>query len=174
MKKSRTTEDITLMKAGPDEVKGIARVCSEGWRATYGYLEDESYVNSVIEEYYNEKRIENEVTEFSENWHGYFVAKEDGEVAGAIGGGTIGEEIGEIFVFYMDPNKRNRGIGSKLLNYYTDYQKNIGIKEQWLSAQKGNEKAIPFYEAKGFIKQSEKISESSKTHVSIRYMRHIE
>ncbi len=161
------------MKAGPDEVKGIARVCSEGWCATYGYLEDESYVNSVIEEYYNVNRIENEVTQFSENWHGYFVAKKDGEVVGAIGGGTIAAELVEIFVFYMDPNKRNRGIGTKLLNYYTDYQKILGIKEQWLSAQKGNEKAIPFYEAKGFVKQSEKTSEGSGKHVSIRYMREI-
>ncbi|WP_260858704.1 hypothetical protein [Fictibacillus phosphorivorans] len=59
------------------------------------------------------------------------------------------------------------------MNYYTDYQKNIGIKEQWLSAQKGNEKAIPFYEAKGFIKQSEKISEGSGKHMSIRYIREI-
>jgi GNAT superfamily N-acetyltransferase len=173
MKKSRILEDITLMKAGPDEVKGIARVCSEGWHATYGYLEDEAYVNRVIEEYYNENRIENEVTEFSENWHGYFIAKENGEVVGAIGGGTIGKEIGEIFVFYMNPNKRNRGIGSKLLNYYTEYQKKLGIKEQWLSAQKGNEKAIPFYEAKGFVKQSEKRSEGSGKHLSIRYMREI-
>ena len=102
-----------------------------------------------------------------------FRAKEDGEVVGAIGGGTIGEETGEIFVFYMDPNKRNRGIGTKLLNYHTDYQKNLGIKEQWLSAQKDNEKAIPFYEAKGFVKQSEKRSEGSGKHLSIRYMREI-
>ncbi|WP_231620377.1 GNAT family N-acetyltransferase [Fictibacillus sp. 26RED30] len=173
MDKIAIIEGLILMKAGPEDVKGIARVCSEGWRATYGYLEDEAYVNRVIEEYYNEKRIEKEVTVFTEGWHGYFVAKEDGEVVGAIGGGTIGEETGEIFVFYMDPNKRNRGIGSKLLNYYTDYQKNLGIKEQWLSAQKDNEKAIPFYEAKGFVKQSEKRSEGSGKHLSIRYMREI-
>lgn len=173
MDKIAITEGLTFMKAGLDEVKGIARVCREGWRATYGYLEDEVYVNRVIEEYYNERRIETEVTEFSKGWHGYFVAKEEGEVVGAIGGGTIGEEIGEIFVFYMDPNKRNRGIGSKLLHYYTDYQKDLGIKEQWLSAQKDNEKAIPFYEAKGFVAQSEKISESSDTYISIRYKRNI-
>jgi GNAT superfamily N-acetyltransferase len=173
MVKIVVSEGLTFKKAGPEEVKGIARVCSEGWRATYGYLEDEKYVNDVIKEYYNEDRILNEVTEFNESWHGYFVAKENGEVVGAIGGGMIGEEIGEIFVFYMDPNKRNRGIGTKLLNYYTNYQKKLGIKEQWLSAQKGNEKAIPFYEAKGFVKQSEKRSEGSKKHVSFRYMREI-
>ncbi|KZE68846.1 acetyltransferase [Fictibacillus phosphorivorans] len=167
------TANIIFKKAGTEDVSGIARVCREGWRATYGYLEDEAYVNQVIEEYYNEDRILKEVTEFSDYWHGYFVAKENGQVVGAIGGGTTGEKAGEIFVFYMDPIKRNMGIGSQLLNYYTNYQKNLGIKEQWLSAQKDNEKGIPFYEAKGFVKQSEKMSEGSDKYISIRYMREI-
>jgi GNAT superfamily N-acetyltransferase len=163
---------LTLKKAGSEHVGGIAKVCSEGWRATYGYLEDEAYVEQVIEEYYNVNRILKEVTEFSEYWHGYFVAEEEGKVVGAIGGGTTGEAIGEIFVFYIDPNKRGKGIGSKLLNFYTDYQKSLGINEQWLSAQKDNEKGIPFYEAKGFVKQSEQDSEGTN-HISYRYMRKI-
>ena len=65
---------LTLKKAGTEHVEGIAKVCSEGWRATYGYLEDEAYVEQVIEEYYNQDRILKEVTEFSEHWHGYFIA----------------------------------------------------------------------------------------------------
>lgn len=167
------TAGFIVRKAGPEDVSGIARVCREGWKATYEYLEDEEYVNQVIEEYYNEARILKEVTEFSDYWHGYFVAKENEQVVGAIGGGTTGEKIGEIFVFYMDPVKRNMGIGSQLLNYYTNYQKKLGIKEQWLSAQKDNEKGIPFYEAKGFVKQTEKMSEGSVNYISIRYMREI-
>ncbi|MBY6037772.1 GNAT family N-acetyltransferase [Fictibacillus nanhaiensis] len=165
--------NLTIKKAGPEHVQGIAKVCSEGWRATYGYLRDEAYVDQVIQEYYNEERLYKEVTESNDDWHGYFIAEEEGVVVGAIGGGTTGEGIGEIFVFYMDPLKRNRGIGSQLLNYYTDFQKSLRINEQWLSAAEGNEKGIPFYEAKGFVKQSEKISEGSTDHISYRYMRKI-
>ncbi|OOE12820.1 GNAT family N-acetyltransferase [Fictibacillus arsenicus] len=168
----RELASLTLKKAGTEHVAGIAEVCSQGWRATYGYLEDDAYVEQVIEDYYNHDRILKEVTEFSEHWHGYFIAEEDGQVVGAIGGGTSGNQTGEIYVFYMDPHKRGLGIGSKLLSFYTDYQKSLGIKEQWVSAQKGNMKGIPFYEAKGFVKQSEKVSKRSG-HISFQYMRKI-
>jgi GNAT superfamily N-acetyltransferase len=163
---------LTLKKAGTDHVEGIAKVYSDGWRATYGYLEDDAYVEQVIKDYFNQDRVLKEVTEFSEQWHGYFVAEGDGQVVGAIGGGTTGSQRGEIFVFYMDPDKRGLGIGSKLLSFYTEYQKSLGIKEQWVSAQKGNDKGIPFYEAKGFVKQSEKVSKRTH-HISFRYMRKI-
>jgi GNAT superfamily N-acetyltransferase len=172
VEKMKNLAGLTLKKAGTEHVAGIAKVCSEGWRATYGYLEDDAYVEQVIEDYYNHDRILKEVTEFSEDWHGYFVVEEEGHVAGAIGGGTTGDGIGEIYVFYMDPDKRGLGIGSKLLSFYTDYQKSLGIKEQWVSAQKGNEKGIPFYEARGFVKQSEKVSRRTG-HISFQYMRKI-
>uniref|UniRef100_UPI003EB8E09C hypothetical protein n=1 Tax=Bacillus cytotoxicus TaxID=580165 RepID=UPI003EB8E09C len=63
-----------------------------------------------------------------------------------------------------------------LIDYFTGIQKEKGIVEQWVSVAKGNEKGIPFYEAKGFVKQFERPSQGSteeEATVSYRYFRNI-
>ncbi|MBM7633412.1 GNAT family N-acetyltransferase [Geomicrobium sediminis] len=52
------------------------------------------------------------------------------------------------------PDRRNEGIGSKLLAEITKQQLTLGATEQWVSVQQHNEKGIPFYKAKGFIYQT--------------------
>ncbi len=106
----------------------------------------------MIKEFYNKERILDEVTKPNRHWGGYFVAVENDEVIGAGGGGMIGETEGEIFVLYLNPHRRNEGMGTILLEAITKQQKQeYNATTQWVSVQKGNLKGIPFYEAKGFI-----------------------
>ncbi|MFP3472702.1 GNAT family N-acetyltransferase, partial [Micrococcus sp. SIMBA_144] len=77
------------------------------------------YIERVIEEFYNEERILQEVTTSDRDWGGYYVAVENGEVLGAGGGGMIGKTEGELFVLYLDPSRRNEGIGTLLLEATT-------------------------------------------------------
>ncbi len=143
---------IHIIKAKPDHVEGISKVCSDGYWATYSETHSEMYIKGIIEEFYNRERIQKEVLETSKEWGGYFVALEGYEVIGAGGGGMIEETSGEVFVLYLDPSRRNEGIGTMLLDAITKQQKEeFNAKEQWVSVAKGNQKAIPFYEAKGFI-----------------------
>lgn len=170
------TNKIQVVRADISHVEGIAKVCTDGWLATYEGLHSQEYIDRVIEEYYNHERIHKEVLTNDENWYGWFVALENGQVVGAIGGGTTGEKCGEIFVLYLDPNRRREGIGTLLVDNFTEIQKEKGIIEQWVSVAKGNEKGIPFYEAKGFVKQSERPSQGSteeESVVSCRYCRNI-
>ncbi|PEA55602.1 GNAT family N-acetyltransferase [Bacillus pseudomycoides] len=167
---------MQVVRADISHVEGIAKVCADGWLATYEGLYSQEYIDRVIEEYYNHERIYKEVLTNNENWYGWFVALENGQVVGAIGGGTTGEKCGEIFVLYLDPNRRREGIGTLLVDHFTEIQKEKGIVEQWVSVAKGNEKGIPFYEAKGFVKQSERPSQGSTEEeqaVSYRYCRNI-
>jgi ribosomal protein S18 acetylase RimI-like enzyme len=61
----------------------------------------------------------------------------------------INDTAGEVFVLYLGPNRRNEGIGTMLLEAITKQQKEeYNASEQWVSVQKGNEKGIPFYEAR--------------------------
>ncbi|MGF7127417.1 GNAT superfamily N-acetyltransferase [Natronobacillus azotifigens] len=54
-------------------------------------------------------------------------------------------EVGELFVLYLDPTRRNEGIGTKLLDAITQQQKEeFGAEKQWVSVQKGNRKGILF------------------------------
>ncbi|MDM5154919.1 GNAT family N-acetyltransferase [Bacillus sp. DX1.1] len=167
---------VEFRKAKLEDVQGIIKVCSDGYRNTYPELLPQYYIESTIKEFYNEKRVKNEIINISQEWNGWFVAVEDGEIIGAGGGGFIGEEIAELFVIYLDPHRKREGVGSRLLSVITNDQIERGAKEQWVSVAKDNFMGIPFYEAVGFIYQNERpayglpVDEDFK---SIRYKRNL-
>lgn len=84
---------------------------------------------------------------------------------------------GEVYVFYLKPTMRGRGVGTRLLNYFTKIQKHTyGAQEQWVAVAKGNVYGIPFYEARGFIFQHEEQSYGStegNNDISLKYKREI-
>ena len=168
---------IQIMKANLNHVEGIVKVCSDANWATYTGIRSETYIKRIIKEFYNIARIEKEVTETSRDWGGYIVAVEDGQVIGAIGGGMISDTVSEVYVLYIDPNRRNEGIGTLLLDALTKQQKEqYQAAEQWVSVAKGNDKGIPFYEAKGFVfkhEQSEYGNAENENYISLRYYRKI-
>ncbi|WP_229720305.1 GNAT family N-acetyltransferase [Oceanobacillus neutriphilus] len=164
------------MKANDSHVKGISSVCIRAYWATYGETHSKEWIEKVIR-VYNRARILREVSESNRDWGGYFVAIENGKVVGAAGGGMIDEEIGELFVIYADPDRRNEGIGSGLLNTITKQQKEeYGAQSQWVFIQKGNMKGIPFYKSKGFKFQSEnipKVYPEFPARIKLRYSREV-
>lgn len=168
---------MIVTSAGPEHVKGIAQVCSKAYRLTYALTHSESYIERVIQEFYNEERIFEEVMNTGREWCGYFVALENNKVIGAGGGGMISENSGEIFVLYIEPERRNEGIGSALLEAITKQQKeSFGAEVQWVSVQEDNEKGIPFYEARSFQfshKQPGYGNSNEEDYVSLRYYREI-
>lgn len=166
---------IEVRKAEPKDVEGIAKVCSDGYWATYEDLSSKVYITRIISTFYNRERIHKEVMETSREWGGYFVAVDNDEVVGAIGGGMINDTAGEVFVLYINPDRRNEGIGTKLLDVLTKQQKEeFAASEQWVSVAKGNQKGIPFYEAKGFIFKKEQDTYGNvegESYTSLRYCR---
>ncbi|KHE72372.1 GNAT family N-acetyltransferase [Halobacillus sp. BBL2006] len=165
---------ITVEKAGREHVKGIIDVCTKGYWFTYQETHSAEYIRRVVNEFYNEERVMREVTETTRDWGGYFVALDGGNVVGACGGGMTGETIGEIFVLYIDPQRRNEGIGSALLHALTQQQHEYGAIEQWVSVQKGNIKGIPFYQRRGFKEkgiQQGYANKEEESYLSIRFAR---
>ncbi|MGG1848552.1 GNAT family N-acetyltransferase [Bacillus wiedmannii] len=167
---------ITVQKANLKHVEGISEVCTNGYKATYEDSHSNEYIERIIKEFYNHDRIRMEITSPDESWDGWFVAVENNKVLGAIGGGMISKNKGEIFVLYLDPNRRGEGIGTLLLNALTQVQKQNGVCEQWVSVAKGNQKGIPFYVARGFVFQHEQEGYSNKgeeKYISNKYYRKV-
>ncbi|KAA0550051.1 GNAT family N-acetyltransferase [Bacillus sp. BGMRC 2118] len=151
----------------------MARVCSKGYRQTYNQLCTKEYIERTIEKFYNIERLQSKVKK-PEGWDGWVVAVENNKVLGAGGGGMIGDNEGEVFVLYLDPTRRGEGIGTLLLEEITRVQIENGAKYQWVSVLKDNNKGIPFYEARGFIFQSEMKTYATKntdSYISLRYKR---
>ena len=143
---------MEIVQATPEDAEAISRMCSTAWRETYQELFASEYIDRIVAEYYNLERITKEVTgPPRREWGGYIVAKENGEVVGAIGGGMTATAVGEVFVLYLNPARLGQGIGTQLLKALTEQQRGFGATEQWVSVEKRNSKGVPFYLAKGFV-----------------------
>lgn len=130
----------------------ISQICSAAYRRTYPGLLSAETIEDVILRYYAPERIRAEVPAAPPGWSGYLVAEDDsGVVVAAGGGGLTAEGLGEVFVLYVDPDRRGAGFGTAVLELLTRQQREAGAVEQWVSVQKGNALGIPFYEARGFV-----------------------
>ncbi|WP_240793303.1 GNAT family N-acetyltransferase [Psychrobacillus vulpis] len=172
----KLNEVITRQAILGDE-QGIVDVCVAAQWNTYKELYTVEYIESIIEKYYTTERIKEEITSTSRDWNGYYVALLNNRIVGAIGGGVDEEGVAEVYVFYLDPQKRGEGIGTKLLQSFTEIQRNqYNAHEQWVSVAKGNDLSIPFYEARGFVFQMEEEpyeSNQENNVQSLRYKREI-
>ena len=167
---------IIIRRAETHDAEGIARVCAAGWRDTYRGLKEPERIEAVIAEYYTPERIRGEIA-LREGWDGWIVAVEEDTVIGAGGGGMIEPGVGEIFVLYLDPNRRGEGTGTLLLDAITDQQQAHGAREQWVSMEPENTKGLPFYYARGFQvrgKRPELGRAPEVGRISLRLMRRLE
>lgn len=146
-------QGMEVRRARLEDVTGIIKVCSDGWRETYQDLVPQSYIEQVVADYYNEERVTREYAEDTPYYHGYWVAEKDDEVLGCIGGGIDEQNAGHVYVFYVHLDVKRQGIGTALLEAFTAYQKRAyGITEQWItSLMEGNRIGEAFYEKNGFI-----------------------
>ncbi|WP_211655887.1 GNAT family N-acetyltransferase [Planococcus sp. MSAK28401] len=167
---------MDIRKALAQDATGIRSVCAAGNRSTYPGLLPQHEIERVIEKFYNEQRILGEIHNTSQDWNGWFVAVENGEVIGAGGGGFTDKTVAEVYVLYLDPDRKYQGIGTKLLEAITQDQLAHGAQTQWVAVAKGNGMAIPFYEARGFVFQSEEAAydmPEGENQRSLRYKRNI-
>ena len=81
--------------------------------------------------------------------------------------------VGEVFVLYIDETYRYQGIGRRLLKALTQQQLAHDATEQWVSVQKGNQRGIPFYKARGFVFQEEMttLTDTKEKQVSLQSAR---
>lgn len=141
---------IKVRFATKEDAKHISDICSKAWEVTYADIYSKEYIDKVIEEFYNIERITKESSESSPHWHGYIVAHVHQKILGCVGGAIDGE-TGFIYVLYVDPKHKGQGVGSALLDFLTNHQKeNYGITRQEVFVTTGNMMGIPFYEKNGF------------------------
>jgi GNAT superfamily N-acetyltransferase len=146
------TYEVRLARAG--EEHAVGDVCRTGFALSSQGLLSPAAIERQAGLYYNAARVREEITRAGDTpaWQGYVVAASElGEVLGAAGGGITDRAIGNIYVLYLNPSLRGRGIGTALLDFLTQQQKSGGATEQWVSVTEGNDLGIPFYLARGFV-----------------------
>jgi ribosomal protein S18 acetylase RimI-like enzyme len=146
-----TSKTAALVRtATQDDVPRICEICSTAYAVTYRDLLPADYIERTIRDFYQPERVGREVQPDPPGWYGYQVVEEAGRVLGAAGGGITAPGVGELFVIYLDPAERGRGLGTLLLDRVVEQVRSGGAREMWVSVTPGNEKGIPFYQARGF------------------------
>jgi len=87
-----------------------------------------------------------------------FVAETEGRIAGFIDQWFMqdfvhGGKLGYIQNFYVTPQHRGKGVGSRLLQETIRRAKMKGVTEVHVSTEFGNEPAIDIYKKHGFVKE---------------------
>ena len=144
------TAEVRAARSG--DVEAISDICTRAFRETYRGLLGDDYIERSIADFYRPERIAGEIAASPPRWLGYQVVEEDGRVLGAAGGGLTGPAAGELFVLYLEPAERGRGLGTLLLDRVIEQVRALGAEEIRTSVYDGNMKGIPFYEARGFEK----------------------
>lgn len=168
--------DLFIRQATKKDIYKIREVLILSHWFTYENIYTKAQIEQIIHQYYNVERLTEEITWINATWHGYIVAEREREIIGVIGGGMRDKKDSEVYVLYLHPNMRQLGVGTLLLNHFTKIQKfTYGAEEQWVAVAKGNEYAIPFYEAKGFVFQYERPSYApiGDQDISLWYKRNI-
>lgn len=136
------------------EEGAICEVCRAGFALSSAGLLSPATIERQADLYYDPARVREEIARAGEarTWQGYVVAvAATGRVLGAAGGGVDADAVGHVHVLYLDPPVRGRGIGTRLLDFLTQQQRDAGATEQWVSVTEGNALGIPFYTARGFV-----------------------
>lgn len=148
---SLPTYAVRLARVG--EEVAICDVCRDGFAWSSQGLLSPASIERQAQAYYDPVRVRHEISTGGDSprWQGYVVAvTQRGEVLGAAGGGVADGGVGNVYVLYLDPALRGRGVGTALLDFVTTQQRSVGAAEQWVSVTEGNERGIPFYRARGF------------------------
>lgn len=162
-----------IRKATINDNSQLQKMFTQAYQTTYHELLPHTMIQEDIQNFYNQERIIKDIEPALPAWSGYLVAEEAGQIVGAIGGGLLNSEECEVFVLYLNPEKKRKGYGSALLAELTEIFLNFGAKKQWVSVTKDNQMGIPFYEKQGFIFQHERpaYTHEKSNRTSLRYLR---
>ena len=135
--------DIIIRNATKDDAMDIAGIIVEDWQIAYKNIIDDEYLSSLNVN----NRYDIEVKRFDK----YIVAADDSEVLGCAWLQDADEEDAdcEIVALYVRYDKRNNGIGKKLLNEAVSRFKKQGKKKMIIYCLKDNHDSRKFYEING-------------------------
>lgn len=164
---------VTIRKAAPDDVDGIARVHVETWRTTYtGLMPDEMLASLSVERRADMWR--RTLTEYTAQSYVYVAEDENGETVGFVAGGQerTGHELykGEVYAIYVLKSVQGKGVGRELMQFLVQRFLDEGYTSMMLWVLRDNLGSRAFYERMGGEYVAEKTEEfGGATLVEVAY-----
>ncbi|WP_435179766.1 GNAT family N-acetyltransferase [Halorussus sp. AFM4] len=146
------SDGIEIREAESGDVEGIRNVALESLRASYADILDEEVVETAVENWYGEESMD---AELAEEGMLYLVAVAGDEVVG-FSQNLVAEGDGTILWLHVDPDNRDKNVGTTLLNHTLATLSERGVDRIAAEVLAENEAGCTFYEANGFEKASER------------------
>lgn len=132
------------------DVEGVRRVAERAWHDAHEPIIGAEAVEEFLDEFYEREDFERRVDR-DDVLH--VVAAESGEVVGFATARPV-EEDGEgtfaLGQLYVAPDRYGEGVGTDLLEYVEAAARDRGGEQIQLSVMSGNERAVGFYESRGY------------------------
>jgi ribosomal protein S18 acetylase RimI-like enzyme len=141
-----------IRQAIPDDAPAIAAIHVETWRTAYAGLIPASELAALS----IERRTAFWRTALADHPDSVVVCSHDDRlVTGFVSFGASRDadsvNAGEIYAIYVAPSFWGQGCGHRLLTYAVDSLRKRGYREAILWVLEGNERALRFYAAHGFV-----------------------
>lgn len=137
---------MNVREATDADVAAIKRVAERSWEQDYPDILSRETVAEGVHEWYDEVRIERELHSDDAN---LFVAESDGELTGFVHTVVDGPD-GDVLRLYVDPDHRDAGIGTALLDGAVEYLFGEGVDRVKAMVLADNVPGNQFYDDYGF------------------------
>lgn len=141
-----------IRKAVEDDSKEIALLIIRSWTTAYRGLISDDFLDNMSMENIEKNWKKNIISQNDKNK--IFVYEERDKILGVIGfGSPLDKENrkynSEIYVLYVEPTLKRKGIGSKLFDFAKEYFIRHGKDNLIIWCLKGNEQGMNFYKKMG-------------------------
>lgn len=149
---------MEVRTASADDVAGIRRVADRSWHAAHDGIVGASTVDEFVAEHYDPESVREAVA-----GDGCFLVGDDGGRTVGFAAANRSESDPGTFALgaiYVDPDRWGEGVGSRLLDRVAADVAARGGERLRLVVLAGNDRAVAFYEARGFERVDDRYDEN--------------
>lgn len=149
---------MDVRQATPADVGAIQRVAERSWTADYPEITSRESAVEGVHEWYSEQRLADEIDRSDAV---VLVAEREGTVVGFAHAAWSGRQ-GDVMRVYVDPDHRDQGVGSALLESTVATLFERDVEEVRAMVLADNEPGNEFYREHGF----ERLAETHDTRIA--------
>lgn len=139
--------DHTIRDAEPDDAPALHAVAAAAWRDAHAPIVGEATVEEFLDDYYTKP----DLREATRHESTIFLVAEADEPVGFVEVGPIDEPgVWSVYRLYVHPDHFEEGFGTELLRAVESRLRDTDAKRLRLTVMADNERAVGFYEARGF------------------------
>jgi len=136
---------MKIRKALLSDIPVIKEIAEKAWRPTYDHILTEQQTLYMLDLMYNSQTLENQI----KGNIAFFMVYLGQETVGYFAIEILNEQKVKLHKLYLDPTQKQKGLGSKIIQYIKDWALSNQSNRIILNVNKNNS-AVQFYLKMGF------------------------